>query len=184
MNETWNAQACLEASAAAPHSFAGAHLILLFSLPFLLFISASFYLYKLSQTSTTKVSYPTKLSSTASATERTIYLDAAGAGVYEKAQIDAVFAALRGATFGNPHTKGPASEATKAIVERTRREVLAFFGVTQETHVVVFTAGATGGIKLVGENFKWTNSSTFYYQECAHTSVLGKRVMWWLWEGK
>ena len=88
--------------------------------------------------------------------------------------MDLVAKVLKSATFGNPHTVGPSSQKTKQAVDQARREVLSFFGVSSETHIVVFTSGATGGIKLVGESFPWTERSMYYYQQCAHTSILGR----------
>ena len=40
---------------------------------------------------------------------------------------------------------------------------------------MVFTRSATGALKLVGETYPWSSSSTFAYLRENHNSVLGMR---------
>eukprot|EP00920_Eleutheroschizon_duboscqi_P008285 GHVT01019151.1.p1 GENE.GHVT01019151.1~~GHVT01019151.1.p1 ORF type:complete len:381 (+),score=88.54 GHVT01019151.1:124-1143(+) len=44
-----------------------------------------------------------------------------------------------------------------------------------EDYSIIFTSGATGALKLVGENFNWQRGSRFYYLRINHNSVLGIR---------
>jgi len=49
--------------------------------------------------------------------------------------------------------------------------VLRFFGVTEATHTLVFTSGATGALRIVGSSFPWTNQSEFMFLLVNHNSV-------------
>uniref|UniRef100_A0A7S3PP43 Molybdenum cofactor sulfurase n=1 Tax=Aplanochytrium stocchinoi TaxID=215587 RepID=A0A7S3PP43_9STRA len=107
--------------------------------------------------------------------ENLTYLDHAGATLYKNSQIDEFANLLKDTTFGNPHTSGPASRSTETIVANVREEILNHFGVSGNSHVLVFTSGTTAGLKIVGESFQWTKNSVFCYQQMAHTSVIGLR---------
>jgi hypothetical protein len=51
-----------------------------------------------------------------------VYLDHAGATLYAKSQLDAAFSMMKANVFGNPHTQGTVSQATRkfASTNRTR----------------------------------------------------------------
>jgi len=103
------------------------------------------------------------------------YLDHAGATLYNDELVSKLAGLLRENIYGNPHTSGPASNLTEALISDTRRKLLEHFGVNDSTHVVVFTSGTTAGLKLIGESFEWTGLSKFCYHQNAHTSVVGIR---------
>ncbi|KAE9360963.1 Molybdenum cofactor sulfurase [Phytophthora fragariae] len=106
-----------------------------------------------------------------------VYLDHAGATMYSKTQLDAAFHELQGGLFPNPHSAigNAQAESTTAKIDRVRRQVLAFFGASEEEYALVFTSGATAALKLVGESFPWSEGSTFAHAMDSHTSVLGIR---------
>ncbi|CAI5718359.1 unnamed protein product [Peronospora destructor] len=109
--------------------------------------------------------------------EGSVYLDHAGATMYSKIQLDAVFRELQDGLFTNPHsTIGHAQvDSTSAKIENVRRQVLMFLSASEEEYTLVFTSGATAALKLVGESFPWSESSTFAHSTDSHTSVLGIR---------
>ena len=54
-------------------------------------------------------------------------------------------------------------------------QVLKFFNAPLGEYKCIFTSGATGALKLVGECFPWTRMSNFWYTMENHNSVLGIR---------
>ena len=66
--------------------------------------------------------------------------------------------------LGNPHSQNESSQRAGDAVERVRQRVLRHFNTTPQQYDVVFTANATGALKLVGEAFPWTDGkSEFVY---------------------
>lgn len=63
-----------------------------------------------------------------------------------------------------------------ALVGAARRQVLAWLGTDESRHSLVFTAGCTAGLKLVGELFPWRRGSVFRHPLSCHTSALGIRT--------
>src|SRR6202166_3476096 len=78
------------------------------------------------------------------------YLDYTGGGLYAESQISEHVRLLARQVFGNPHSASLASATTTALVEQTRRHVLAYFNAASE-YIAVFTLNATAALKLVGE---------------------------------
>ena len=55
-------------------------------------------------------------------------------------------------------------------IDSVRRDVLAYFHVDPSTHSVIFNAGATAGLKTVGESFCWKkNDSSGVDTGCNHS---------------
>jgi selenocysteine lyase/cysteine desulfurase len=82
-----------------------------------------------------------------------VYLDYTGAGAVAASQLRAHVERLSGAGYGNPHSDTPASAASTALVESARRRVLAFLNADPAEYAVIWTANATGAVRLVGEAF-------------------------------
>lgn len=53
--------------------------------------------------------------------------------------------------------------------------MLRYFKASPKEYKCIFTSGATGGLKLVGEFFPWSEESQFMYTMENHNSVLGIR---------
>ena len=104
-----------------------------------------------------------------------VYLDFTGAALYAQSQLDAHLALLRDNVFGNPHSLNPTSAATTALVERSRRAVLAFFNAEPDAYEVVFTPNATGALRLVGEAYPFRAGDRFLLTFDNHNSVNGIR---------
>ena len=86
------------------------------------------------------------------------YLDHAGATLFSKTQIERVSAELKGNLFFNPHTNGAKNRSTKAVAE-ARSLVLRHLNADPDEYSVIFTSGATAGMKIVGECFALTSGS-------------------------
>src|SRR5690349_13430358 len=78
-----------------------------------------------------------------------VYLDYTGGGLHADSQIDAHVELLRTAVLGNPHSNNPTSLAATALVERARARVGRFFDAPTDDYQCVFTANATGALRLV-----------------------------------
>ena len=104
-----------------------------------------------------------------------VYLDYTGGALYAESQVRRHAELLQHHVLGNPHSKSPASECATALVEATRRRVLAFFNACQDDYQVIFTANATHALKLVGEAYPFGPGGTFLLTFDNHNSVNGIR---------
>ncbi|OQR99058.1 molybdenum cofactor sulfurase [Achlya hypogyna] len=105
-----------------------------------------------------------------------VYLDHAGATIYSARQLAAHQKLLLSNLFGNPHsTAAPSGGAAAAALDAFRHQLAAFFHTTLETYDIIFTSGATGGLKLIGETFPFSDHSAFVYSADSHNSVVGLR---------
>ena len=107
----------------------------------------------------------------------TTYVDHAGATTYSTSQINAFARLLTNTStvVGNPHSTRATANTTLSPVAHVRRKILEYFGVDHTTHSVIFNAGATAGLKTIGECFPFTTTNTFLHTTECHTSVLGIR---------
>ena len=104
-----------------------------------------------------------------------VYLDYTGGGLYADSQLARHRALLAGAVFGNPHSQNLPSRAMGARVEATRAQILEFFRASPEEYEVIFTANATGALRLVGESYPFGPGSRFLLTFDNHNSVNGIR---------
>jgi molybdenum cofactor sulfurtransferase len=104
-----------------------------------------------------------------------IYLDYTGGGLHAASQVDAHAQLLREHVLGNPHSDNPTSRASTELVERTRRAVLDYFNAPEDEYLCVFTANASGALKLVGESYRFEPGGTFALSFDNHNSVNGIR---------
>ncbi len=82
-----------------------------------------------------------------------IYLDYTGGGLYAESQLRRHTKLLSERVFGNPHSGNPTSQAATQLVEHAREYVLKFFKADPEEYLAIFTANASGALKLVGESY-------------------------------
>jgi molybdenum cofactor sulfurtransferase len=104
-----------------------------------------------------------------------VYLDYTGGGLYAESQLRQHMELLRGAVLGNPHSLNPASAATTHLVESARKAVFEFFDASPDEYVAVFTANASGALKLVGESFPFGPGDHYLMTFDNHNSVNGIR---------
>lgn len=103
------------------------------------------------------------------------YLDYTGSGVYQERQIIERCNDLLVNAYGNAHSRNPSADLTDQRLREARHMVLDFFKASEKEYSIIFTSGATGALKMVGENFPWTDRSKFFYLRVNHNSVLGIR---------
>ena len=104
-----------------------------------------------------------------------VYLDYTGGSLYADSQLREHMALLREGVFGNPHSSNPTSRAMTERVERARQYVLRYFNASPQEYVAIFTANASGALKLVGESYPFCDSGNFLITFDNHNSVNGIR---------
>ena len=103
------------------------------------------------------------------------YLDYTGAGLYPESVVREHADSLCSSILGNPHSRNPASGTCTDRVEDVRKAILKYFNADARDYQVVFTANATGAIKLVAEAFPFREGSRFVLTADNHNSVAGVR---------
>src|SRR5512138_1812314 len=103
-----------------------------------------------------------------------IYLDYTGGGLYAESQLRAHNKLLSERVFGNPHSSNPTSQAATQLVEHARESVLKFFHADPDEYLAIFTANASGALKLVGESYPFPNGRYLLTFD-NHNSVNGIR---------
>ncbi len=104
-----------------------------------------------------------------------IYLDYTGGGLYGASQIATHGAWLLENVLGNPHSSNPTSMLATRTANEVRERVLGYFRASPDEYVVVFTANATGALKLIAEAYPFTPESTLLLVYDNHNSVVGMR---------
>ena len=87
-----------------------------------------------------------------------IYLDYTGAGIYAESQVKKHQQILLENTFGNPHSSNPTSRAATQYVESARAYVLEYFKADPAEYDVIFSANASGALKIVGESYPFSQN--------------------------
>lgn len=105
---------------------------------------------------------------------RHVYLDYTGGCLYSEAHVQEHAAWLTSSVLGNPHSANESSLATTDLVERTRRDVLAWFRAERD-YIAVFTANASAALKLVGEAYPFDPHGRALFTFDNHNSVNGIR---------
>ncbi len=104
-----------------------------------------------------------------------VYLDYTGGGLYAESQILQHHRLLSEGIFGNPHSSNPSSLASTELVESTRAQILQFFHADPAEYVAIFTANASGALKIVGESYPFAPDSRYLLTFDNHNSVNGIR---------
>ncbi len=104
-----------------------------------------------------------------------VYLDYTGGGLYAEAQVKQHLGLLRETVYGNPHSVNPTSSAATVLVEQARAAVLRYFNAPASDYECIFTANATGALRLVGEAYPFRPGDRFLATFDNHNSVNGIR---------
>ncbi len=107
--------------------------------------------------------------------QRHIYLDYTGGGLYSETQVRQHAEFLLTHVLGNPHSSNPSSLDTTNRVESCRRRILEFFRASPDEYGVIFTANASHALKLVGESYPFDTGDQFLLTFDNHNSVNGIR---------
>ncbi|KAF7340084.1 Molybdenum cofactor sulfurase [Mycena venus] len=111
----------------------------------------------------------------------TTYLDYAASAPPPVSTFHRISEKIATTLYTNPHSRSSSSVATSLEIEQCRGQVLEdLFGLDdaqkRSQWDVIFTAGATASMKLVGEAFPWqAGTSKYYYLKQSHTSLVGVR---------
>jgi len=103
-----------------------------------------------------------------------VYLDYTGGSLYAQSQIEEHRAMLEKGVYGNPHSSNPTSQAATKLVDATRDAVLAHFNADPAEYTAVFTANASGALKIVGESYPFAGGR-YLLSFDNHNSVNGIR---------
>ena len=103
-----------------------------------------------------------------------IYLDYTGGGLYAESQLRRHNRLLVEHVFGNPHSGNPTSQAATRLVEHAREYVLKFFNADPDEYLAIFTANASGALKLIGESYPFSQGRYLLTFD-NHNSVNGIR---------
>lgn len=106
----------------------------------------------------------------------TVYLDYAGAALYPASIVRRDARRLQRRIFGNPHSENAPSRASTDVMEEARAHTLQFFGANPREYDVVFTANASGAMRIVAEAFPFGVGSRLVLTADNHNSVNGLRV--------
>ncbi|PIL33669.1 hypothetical protein GSI_04292 [Ganoderma sinense ZZ0214-1] len=102
------------------------------------------------------------------------YVDYMGGSLYPESLIQVHASFLQRSILGNTHSVSNSSRLSAACADEARRAVLEFFRAPPG-YTVVFTANASGALKLVGESFPFAAGSTYVLGADSHNSVHGIR---------
>jgi selenocysteine lyase/cysteine desulfurase len=104
------------------------------------------------------------------------YLDYTGSALYPESLVRRHGRRLLKGVFGNPHSESAPSLASTASMEEARRLTLLFFEAESGEYDLVFTANASGGIRILAEAFPFRGGSRLVVTADNHNSVNGLRV--------
>lgn len=107
--------------------------------------------------------------------QRHVYLDYTGAGLPARAQLRAHTERITAGVYGNPHSENPASAASEVLLNRARSAVLRHLNADPGEYACIFTANATGAIRLVGEAYPFGAGCRLVLPIDNHNSVNGLR---------
>ncbi|KAI0264156.1 pyridoxal phosphate-dependent transferase [Gloeopeniophorella convolvens] len=102
------------------------------------------------------------------------YVDYMGGAIYPASLVSVHADFLQSAVLGNTHSESASSKLSAALTATARAAVLSFFNAPPGS-TVIFTANASGALKLVGESFPFSETAAFLLPEDAHNSVHGIR---------
>ena len=104
------------------------------------------------------------------------YLDYAGAALYPASLVQRDATRLLEQTLGNPHSESAPSLASSAAIDTARMLTLRLLDADPAIYDVVFTANATGAIRIVAEAFPFRTGSRLVLTSDNHNSVNGLRL--------
>jgi molybdenum cofactor sulfurtransferase len=105
--------------------------------------------------------------------QKCVYLDYTGAMLAPKMLVDEHGKLLLESILGNPHSENTPSIASTKLDEQARQQVLEFCKADPNEYEVIWTANASGALKVVAECYPFARNSAFLYAPDCHNSVLG-----------
>jgi molybdenum cofactor sulfurtransferase len=105
-----------------------------------------------------------------------VYVDYTGGGLHGESQVRGHMELLNTTVLGNPHSTNPTASVATEGVARCRNRVLEFFNADPREYVCIFTANASGALKLVGESYPFHEGDELLLTFDNHNSVVGIRA--------
>ena len=106
----------------------------------------------------------------------TVYLDYAGSALYPESIVRRDARRLKRRVLGNPHSESRPSLASTEALEHARALTLRFFDADPSQYDLVFTANASGAIRVLAESFPFRTGSRLVLTADNHNSVNGLRL--------
>lgn len=103
----------------------------------------------------------------------TAYLDHTGSALYPKSLVQQDARRLLRQVLGNPHSESAPSLASTEALEEARALTLRFFDADPAAYEVVFTANASGAMRILAEAFPFEAGSRLVLTADNHNSVNG-----------
>jgi selenocysteine lyase/cysteine desulfurase len=106
----------------------------------------------------------------------TVYLDYTGSALYPASLVLADAQRLTSTVWGNPHSESFPSVSSTEAMETARGLTLRFFDADPAEYDVIFTANASGAIRILAESFPFGSGSRLVMTSDNHNSVNGLRM--------
>lgn len=106
--------------------------------------------------------------------QKHIYLDFTGGNLVPRCLIRQHMQLLEQGIYGNPHSTNPASQLSTWQTAEARLSILRYFRA-EEDYLCIFTANASGALKIVGETYPFNHESFLLLSLDNHNSVNGIR---------
>jgi len=104
-----------------------------------------------------------------------VYLDYTGGGLYADTQLKQHMQMLMSGVYGNPHSGNPTSLASTHLDESARKYIFEYFNADPDEYEVIFTANASGALRIVGESYPFEKNGQYLLTFDNHNSVNGIR---------
>jgi selenocysteine lyase/cysteine desulfurase len=104
------------------------------------------------------------------------YLDYAGAALYPASLVQRNSERLLAGVLGNPHSDNAPSRASTNALDAARAATLRFIDADPADYEVIFTANASGAMRILAEAFPFGIGSRLILTADNHNSVNGIRV--------
>jgi selenocysteine lyase/cysteine desulfurase len=104
------------------------------------------------------------------------YLDYAGAALYPRRLVLRDAQRLAKRVMGNPHSESEPSRASTIAIDVARTLTLQLLDADPHRYDVVFTANASGALRIVAESFPFQSGARFVLTTDNHNSVNGIRI--------
>nr|GAT51503.1 cysteine desulfurase [Mycena chlorophos] len=103
------------------------------------------------------------------------YVDYMGGALYPDSLLRVHTEFLSHGVLGNTHSVSNSSKLSLKCADEARAAILSFFNASSDEYSVIFTANATGALKLVGEAYPFTGGGSYVLACDSHNSVHGIR---------
>jgi len=104
------------------------------------------------------------------------YLDYAGAALYPASLVQRHSERLLAGVLGNPHSDNAPSRASTSALDAAREATLCFVDADPADYEVIFTANASGAMRILAEAFPFGVGSRLVLTADNHNSVNGIRL--------